>query len=302
MALIDNTVYTGKDAEGFYSKALLSGPSKSLLTLIPNVKSKIKLADFNLGNILQDADCTFSSDGEGVLEQKSFEVCPIKINLEYCQRTFETNYLSEQLRAGSNGAEVISQSMSDYLLDITARKTSADLEKIVWQGNTGTGSTYPLNVCDGLLKKMDDANDVIEVTGSTISPSTVIAALTAVYNAIPNEVFTSKDDVKIFAPIQVTKAYKAAVATQSNEVYFVGDKTLNFLGIEIVEAPGMPNNNIVAGSLSNMFLFTDLESDFEDIQILNMKTTLGQPTVRLVGEFKFGVDFYYGSEIVRFKA
>jgi hypothetical protein len=301
MALIDNTTYTGKDAEGFYSQALLSGPSKSLLTLIPNVKSKIKLADFNLGNILQDADCTFSSEGEGTLDQKSFEVCPIKINLEYCQRTFEANYLSEQLRAGSNNDEVMPQSMTDYLLDLTARKVSADLEKVVWQGSTATGSTYPLSVCDGLLTKMEADDNVIVVTGATITPANVIAALTSVYNAIPNEVFVSKDDVKIFAPIQVTKAYRAAVANQSNEVYFVGDKTLNFLGIEIIEAPGMPTDSIVAGSLSNMFLFTDLLSDFEDVQILNMKSTLGQPTVRLVGEFKFGVDYYYGSEIVRFE-
>ena len=107
MALVDNTVFTGRDAEGFYSAALLSGPSKSVLTLIPNVKSKIKLASFDLGNILQDADCTFTSSGEGTLAQKSFEVCAIKINLEYCKRTFETNYLSEQLRAGSNNPEVM---------------------------------------------------------------------------------------------------------------------------------------------------------------------------------------------------
>jgi len=84
LSFTDNTVFYGKDAEGFYAKALLTGKSKEEFKLIPNVKSKIKLGQLNIGNILQDADCSFSSTGEGTLDQKSFEVCPIKINLEYC--------------------------------------------------------------------------------------------------------------------------------------------------------------------------------------------------------------------------
>jgi hypothetical protein len=299
MALVDNTTFTGRDAEGFYSAALLSGPSKGLLTLIPNVKSKIKLAGFDLGNILQDADCSFSSSGEGTLEQKSFEVCPIKINLEYCARTFETNYLSQQLRAGSMNGEVVPQSMEQYLLELTARKVSADLETIVWQGNT-TGATYPINVCNGLLFKFSGDTDVVKPTGFALTLANIISATTVVYNAIPTVVFP-KEDLKIFMGVAAAKLYRQAIAAASSEAYYVGAKTLDFLGIEIVEAPGMPANVIVAGALSNMFLLTDLESDFSDVMVLSMMGTLGQPTLRLVGDFKFGVDYFYGDEIVYFR-
>lgn len=299
MALVDNTVFTGRDAEGFYSAALLSGPSKSLLTLIPNVKSKIKLASFDLGNILQDADCTFNATGEGTLAQKSFEVCAIKINLEYCKRTFETNYLSEQLRAGSNNPEVMPISMEQYLLDLTARKVSADLETIVWQGNT-TGATYPINVCDGLIFKFSADTNVIKPSGFTLTLTNIISATTLVYNAIPTTVFT-KPDLKIFMGVAAAKLYRQAIAAASSEAYYVGAKTLDFLGIEIIEAPGMPANTIVAGALSNMFLLTDLESDFEDVRIIPMLDVIGQPTVRLIASFKFGVDYYFGAEIVYFR-
>lgn len=299
MAFVDNTTFTGRDAEGFYSAALLSGPSKGLLTLIPNVKSKIKLAGFDLGNILQDADCSFSSTGEGTLEQKSFEVCPIKINLEYCARTFETNYLSQQLRAGSMNGEVMPQSMEQYLLELTANKVSSDLETIVWQGNT-TGATYPINVCDGLLYKFSGDSDVVKPTGFALTLANIISGVTTVYNAIPTTVFP-KEDLKIFMGVAAAKLYRQAIAAASNEAYYVGAKTLDFLGIEIVEAPGMPANVIVAGALSNMFLLTDLESDFSDVMVLSMMSTLGQPTLRLVGDFKFGVDYFYGEEIVYFR-
>jgi hypothetical protein len=91
LAFTDNTTFYGKDLEGFYANALLTGNSKSEFKLIPNVKSKVKIGQLNLGNILQDADCSFSSTGEGTLAQKTLEVCPVKINLEYCQRTFEAS-------------------------------------------------------------------------------------------------------------------------------------------------------------------------------------------------------------------
>ena len=299
MPIVDNTVFTGRDAEGFYSAALLSGPSKSVLTLIPNVKSKIKLASFDLGNILQDADCSFNASGEGTLGQKSFEVCPIKINLEYCKRTFETNYLSQQLRAGSNNSEVVPPSMEEYLLDLVSRKVSADLETIVWQGNT-TGATYPINVCDGLIFKFSADTNVIKPAGFALTLSNIISATTVVYNAIPNTLAT-KDDVKIFMGVAAAKLYKQAIAAASSEAYYVGNKQLDYLGVEIIEAPGMPANTIVAGSLSNMFLLTDLESDFEDVRVISMVETTGAPTIRLVGEFKFGVDYYYSNEIVYFR-
>lgn len=299
MPIVDNTVFTGRDAEGFYSSALLSGPSKSLLTLIPNVKSKIKLASFDLGNILQDADCSFSSSGEGTLDQKSFEVCPIKINLEYCKRTFETNYLSQQLRAGSNNSEVVPPSMEEYLLDLVSRKVSADLETVVWQGNT-TGATYPINVCDGLIYKFSGDSNVIKPSGFSLTVSNIISAVTTVYNAIPAEVST-KEDLKIFMGVAAAKLYKQAIAAASSEAYYVGNKQLDYLGVEIIEAPGMPANTIVAGALSNMFLLTDLESDFEDVRVISMVETTGAPTIRLVGEFKFGVDYYFSDEIVYFR-
>ena len=173
------------------------------------------------------------------------------------------------------------------------------METIVWQGNT-TGATYPINVCDGLIFKFSADTEVIKPTGFALTLANIISATTAVYNAIPATVFT-KEDLRIFMGVAAAKLYRQAIAAASSEAYYVGAKTLDFLGIEIVEAPGMPANTIVAGALSNMFLLTDLESDFEDVMVLSMMGTLGQPTLRLVGAFKFGVDYFYGDEIVYFR-
>lgn len=298
LSFTDNTVFYGKDAEGFYAKALLTGKSKEEFKLIPNVKSKIKLGQLNIGNILQDADCSFSSTGEGTLDQKSFEVCPIKINLEYCQRTFEVDYLSTLLRPGSNNAEIMPASVESFLLDQAALKVSADTEQLVWKGDSATAS-YPLSLCDGLQKQFKADANVIDVTGTaSLTTSNIIAELTKVYNAIPQQLI-GEDDMRIFLSPSALRAYRQALAAASSEAYYMQNYSeLHFLDVKLAEAPGIQANYMVAARKSNLLLLTDLMSDFEEIQVLPQKNVTGVPVVRMIGEFKFGVGYIYGSEVV----
>lgn len=297
LSFTDNTVFYGKDAEGFYAKALLTGKSKEEFKLIPNVKSKIKLGQLNIGNILQDADCSFSSTGEGVLDQKAFEVCPVKINLEYCQRTFEVDYLSQLLRPGSNNDEIMPASVESFLLDQVALKVSADTEQLVWKGDTATAS-YPLSICDGLEKQLLADAAVIDVAAGTLSASNIIAELGKVYDKIPQAII-NEDDLRIFLSPAALRFYRQALAAASNEAYYMqAYSELHFLNVKLAEAPGISTNKMVAARKSNLLLLTDLMSDFEEVQILPQKSVTGVPVVRMTGEFKFGVGYIYGSEIV----
>jgi len=301
LAFTDNTTFYGIDAEGFYSAALLTGKSSSTFKLVPNVKSKIKLAKLDLGNILQDADCTFSATGEGALAQKSFEVEPIKINLSYCKRTFETDYLSQLMRPGSNNAEVMPATVEAYLLAQVAKQTSNDLEKIVWEGDTAS-ATYPLMRADGLTKKLLADAAVIDIaTPAALTVGNIVAKLGLVYDAIPAQLI-NKEDLAIFVGSAAWKLYKQALATASAETNFMQNyNELFYLGVPVLEAPGMAANQIVAAQRSNLVFLTDLVSDFEEVQVLPQGNVTGEPTVRMVGEFKFGVDYIYGSEIVLYK-
>lgn len=298
LAFTDNTTFYGIDAEGFYSAALLTGKSSSTFKLVPNVKSKIKLAKLDLGNILQDADCTFSATGEGTLSQKSFEVEPIKINLSYCKRTFETDYLSQLMRPGSNNNEVMPATIENYLLAQVAKQTSNDLEKITWSGDTAS-ATYPLMRADGLVKKFLADATVIDVpTPVALTVGNIVAEIGRVYNLIPATII-NKEDLVIYVSSAAWKLYKQALATASAETNFMQNyNELFYLGVPVLEAPGLAAARMVAAQKSNLVLLTDLVSDFEEVQVLPQGNVTGEPTVRMVGEFKFGVDYIYGSEIV----
>lgn len=297
MAFVDNTTYTGKDAAGFYAKALLTGNTKSMIKQYANVKNMIKIARYDESGILQEADCTFTDGGTGTLSQKTLTVCPIKVNREFCKTTFEANYLSEQLRAGANGEEVMPMSFEEFFLEQVAKNISADLENVIWQGDVD-GSPTP-SVCDGFLKKFDADVNVLTVSGTTLNATTIIAELTKVYDKIPSTIFDSQELV-IFVNHKAAKAYMQAQATvaTANGSYFVGKKELDFLGIPVVIAPGLPDNVMVAAEKTNLWFGTDLASDFDDVKIIPQANITGAPTVRFVARFQFGVQYGVSEEIV----
>lgn len=298
MALTDNTTFYGKDAEGFFKKVLTTGVAKNELSLIPNVKSKIKLAYSDLGDILQADDCSFSATGEGTLNQKTMEVCDLKVNLEYCATTFEANYLSMQLRAGSNNEEVLPSSYAEFVVDYVAEKVASDLEITMFKGDTGT-SSYPLSLCDGLVKLLTADSDVIDVsaTASSMSSTIVIGELNRVLEAVPAEV-RQQPNFKIFVSQEIAFAYKQAQAATTGGLFMVGDKELNYLGFRLIPTSGLDANQMIAFNSDKVFFLTDLTSDWDEIIIIPQRNISGARTERFATSLKFGVNYLYGAEIV----
>lgn len=295
-ALVDNTTYTGKDTLGFYSKALLEGDFLSMIKLVPDVKSKVKMSRLDLAGILQESDCSFTDAGTSTLSQKTLEVCPLKVNLEFCTRDFEVNYLSEQLRPGSLESQ-LPASFQEYILEQIALNIKNDLDNLALNGDP---SASPAGLCLGLLAQWTADADVIDVTGTTLSASNIIAEIGKVYSAIPNTI-ANKGNVKIFLSPAGIKFYKQALAALNNALigsYNNGDFTLMYIDIPVVEAKHLPTNQMFAAEPENLWYGTDLVGDQEDVLVLPMRDKIGTPTVRIVAEFKFGVSYAIGTEIV----
>lgn len=302
MALTDSTTFYGTDAEGFYRTALTTGLVKNELSLLPGVKSKIKMASNILGNILAADDCSFSATGEGTLAQKTFEVCDLKINLSYCVTTFEQNYLSSQLRAGSNSDQVMPDSYASFVMASVAEKTASDIEKIILQGDTAT-SSYPYSLCDGLNKKLLADSDVVDVTAtaSTITAANVLTELDRVLEAVPAEV-RSKEDFKLLVSQEIAFAYKQKQAAQTGGLFMVGDKELNYLGFKLVPTSNLSSRQMIAFAQSNVFFITDLMSDFEAIRMIPQANITGARTELFAANLKVGINYMFGTEIVFYSA
>lgn len=300
MALIDNTTYTGEDTDGFFAQALISGKTRELFKLIPNVKSKVKMASLNLSSgLIQAADCDFTASGNATLAQKTLEVCDLKVNLELCTKDFEINYLSAKLKAGSNGNEIPAD-FNTFFLDQVAKNINKEITNTIWQGNPD-GSPV-VGVCQGLLELFLADGTVIDVANTTLSASNIMAEVGKVYAAIPDAVRQmGADKIKIFIPISAGVFYRQALAATHPALIATnsGDFKLMYIDVELIEDAGMPVDTMVAVVPSeNIWYGTDLMNDENEIQIIDMSKTTGAKTVRFITNFKFGLNYANGAEVV----
>lgn len=295
MGLIDNTTYTGKDTDGFFSVALLTGDTKSKVRLIPNAKSTVKMGSLNLGNILQADSCSLEGVGNYTLAQKSLDVCDIAIKVPICAKDYEANYLSESLRAGSNVDQNFPEGFVGYLLELVAQQISTQTEALFWQGDT-EGS--PVSLCDGLIKKFLADGTVIDVgAGTVLSASNIIAQIGIVYDAIPDTI-SDNGKVAIFISRKAAKFYRQALVAANPALiaYNNGDFTLRYIDVELIVSAGMPTNDMVAAEPMNLWYGTDLVSDEKEIEIVT--DPLNPKQSYIITSFKWGVNYGVGAEIV----
>lgn len=296
MALVDNTTYTGKDLAGFYSVALLTGNTKQLIRLVPNVKSKVKLGSLNLGNVLQEDSCDVPESGTYTLAQKTLEVCDLAVNIPLCAKDYETNYLSETLRAGSNVEANFPDGFMGYLMKLVAEKISAQTEALLWAGDT---TASPPALCDGFVKKFIADSDVLDCASpTTLSASNIVTELTKVYNKIPYTL--NKANIKCFISPSAATFYKQYLVTNfpSLMAWNSADQALKFIDLELVVSNGMPASTMVACDPNNLWFGTDLMNDENELIFIDDKKITGQKTARIMTSFKWGVQYGNGSEVV----
>ncbi len=303
MSLINSTTYTGKDVTDFYTSALLTGNSISYFRQILNAKYGDKIPSLNIGNILQaGSSCGSSASGSVTLAQKSITVCPVDINVAVCNGDWEGTFLSEYMKPGSKYAQT-PEGVQEYILDIMKARISQQVEYMVWAGDTA-GS--PSTICNGLIKKLLADNNVIDATtATTLSKSNIVAELEEVYGLIPDAVLAQRGSdgftkVKIFISPAAARFYMQALYSTfpalnaSNN----GEFKMYYLNTELVLAPGMPTNTMVAAIFDENIVFeTDLLDDMMSVEVL-VDPTPGSKSTHFVTSFKFAVDFLNGAEVV----
>tara|TARA_R110000787_G_scaffold165199_1_gene278281 strand:- start:47 stop:973 length:927 start_codon:yes stop_codon:yes gene_type:complete len=283
--------------DGVFSQAILAEGTMNHFSQILNAKDKVKLGIHQFGNVMQSDSCNLGDQGAGTLSEKEVSVNSLAVRFSVCQRTLEQSFLSGRMTPGSNQDNFLPSDFEAYLRTSLADKISEDLERIVFKGDT-TAGTYPESLCDGLEKLLGLDADVITVVGTTVDETNVIEELSKVYDAIPNRILNQKDLV-IFCSSAIIRGYRKALANAANEAFYNHkDLALNFLNVKLIEAYGMSDDRMIATSKSNLFMVTDVISDFDEIQLIPQFGITGQHQIILSGSFKFATDFAIGSDII----
>jgi hypothetical protein len=287
------TTYAGEFAGKYISAALLSGNTiaNGGITVKPNVKFKEVVKKVATSGLIGNASCDFTDAGSLTLTERILQPEEFQVNLELCKKDFRSDWEAVQMEYSAY--DNLPPKFADFLIGHVAAKVAEKTEQNIWQGTDATAGEF-----DGLSTLLAADSDVVDVTGTTVTSSNVIAEIQKVVDAIPNTVY-GKEDLRIYISTNIAKAYVSAQAALGyRDLYHVGKTEMNFQGIPLFIAQGLADNDMVAAETSNLYFGTGLLSDHNEVKVIDMADLDGSQNVRVIMRFTAGVQYGIGGDIV----
>ena len=288
------TTYAGDKASGFISAALLSAPTldKGGITVKPNVKFKSVMQKLAVGDIIANASCDFTATSTVTLTERYLQPEDFQVNLELCKKDFESDWLS--IEQGFSSFDELPSSFASYLIGHVAAKVAAKMEQNIWNGANGSAGEF-----DGLAILAAADADVIDVTetGAT-DASNIIARLGNVIDSVPATIY-GNEGLSIYISQADARSYvRAQAALGYKDLYHVGQTAMDFEGVKLFVANGLNSGQMIAAEKENLFFGTSLQSDMNEVKLIDLADVDGSQNVRVIMRFSAAVNYAIGSEIV----
>ena len=305
MATITNitTSYAGEFAGKYISAALLSASTieNGGIEVKPNVKFKEVIKKLDTDALLKDATCDFDPTSTVTLTERILQPEEFQVNLQLCKSDFESDW--EAVQMGYSSFDSLPPAFADFLLAHVAAKTAQKTEKNIWSGVNANAGEF-----DGLVTLATADAAVIDVVGTTVDASNVIAELGKIVDAIPSAVY-GKEDLSLYVSQNIARAYVRALGgfaaaglgangTNAMGTQWYNNGSLSFDGVKIFVANGLADNTAMAAEKSNLYIGTGLLSDHNEVKVIDMADIDGSKNVRVVMRFSAGVQYGIGSDIV----
>ena len=243
------TSYAGEFAGKYIAASLFSANTldEGAITILPNIKYKAAMKVGAFSNLVRSADCDFDATTSGMtLTEKVLTPTELQVNLQICKKELHQDWEAAQM--GFSSFDELPPLFSDFVIARVAAEVAQATESSIWGGAAAEGNF------DGLKTILAADATVVDVAGTSVDASNVIAELNKIITAIPSGVYGS-DDLVLYVSTPIAKAYiQAQAALGYRELYNVGQTEMNFQGIPMFVTSGLSTNSAVAARKSNLFL------------------------------------------------
>jgi len=300
------TTYNGEFAGKYVSAALLSGNtlSQNLITIKPNVKKAEVMKKVASTGIVKNAACDFSGQADALtLTERILTPEEFQVNLELCKKDYVADWEAVQM-----GYSYINQELppkfADWLIGHVAAKVASSIETSIWNGTDATDGQFA-----GFVTTLGADTDVNDVTATTSTAANAVEEIGKILDAVPTAVYGA-DDLTIYLAPNMYRNYIRALGgfgsaglgangtdNKGTQWYNMG-AGLQFDGVQVVMAQGLPSDTAVAAEKSNLFFGTGLLSDHNEVRVLDMADLDGSQNVRIVMRFTAGIQHAIGGDIV----
>lgn len=272
-AELGNINYCGKEAQEIFVKDLYESDLKGYgIRYMSGVKGKTQLMSGEVGDLFQAYSCPFTPSGEVRMSEQFIEPVAIKVNLEECYDAFWNTFLVEQTEISLNGG--IPSTFYDWFFNnVLAKKLRKEYEEIFFNGQKGRGDY--LGLTDGIVKKVNDAENSVKIAGATLTTANILGKIGEVAEAISN-LDAEVEGYKIFINYMDYRKLITALGNESPLTTAIwsnfskeGNKVYAY-GYEVVPCR-IEKNVILASHPMNLILGYDVENGDIQYKIVDMR-------------------------------
>lgn len=285
------TTYAGKYAGEVLLPAFLSNESMQHVTFKQNIDYKQVVKRLVDDISFAAATCDFTPTGTVTITERILTLEKFQVQRELCKKDFLTDWVAKDAQNGTLAPEY-TQAMIDSMLGGIAQKN----ETVMWQGVNATAGEY-----DGFITlALADATVIDVASPVAITTANVFSKLQELVDAAPDRVKRATEKPLIYMGQDVWEKFVFANASAGNGwyTYAGGAVPATFMGLyNIAVCPGMPANTMMLAQKSNLWFGTNLESDWNEIAVLDMKDRDLSDNVRFSAKFFAAVQYGFGNEI-----
>ena len=290
MSTITNvtSAYTGEAAGKIFGQVFLKANSleKGAVTVIPNVVGTTAyLRKTYLSDAIVDYSCSFESAGTLDLNEKEVKLKKLQLPLEICKEEFRKRWSAHQMGFSAWNDEIPADEKEAIILEATNFILSA-IEKDMWSG-VGTANGHFQGIMTELLADAESN----KVNGAIVDVTNVIDAIGKVIDATPMDVL-SHGDFKLVMDIKTHNLYRRALGNSA----FAQDP-FYFEGYEITVLNGLPAGSILTYVKDQVVFLTGLESDFNELRVLDMTDHDLSDNIRIKAQYIVGASYVDGANI-----
>ena len=273
------------------TKALFNSESAKYFQIQTGVTAETPIIRLDSSITLADAStCGFEATGSDTFSNRLLSPKFLKVNKEFCPKTLLKTWSHSDVRMNALGQEM---PFEELLINNNINELAKVNERLIWEGDTTSGTGNML-LMDGILTiAKKDENTVKQVKGS----DTIWQRVQKIWLALPVEI---ADKATIFMSIANYKALIVELMNTNNfhvfeEYQGTYEMTLPGANVKIKGVSGITSDVILATPEDNLYLGVDGESDDEVVDLYFDKSSR---TFKFVVEYAYCVNYCFSEFVI----
>lgn len=289
--------YVDQERLPLIRKAVVGNRSAQEFYLMTGVKGSTALNLLDTEVVFGDGSaCGWNEAGTSKLSQRTLVPGAVKVNMSFCEKSLLKYWMNYDVRVAAGQKNLpFEEDFVNGVID----GVKAQLEKLMWQGNTTSGDAF-----DGLVKIAEAAT--LAATVQYAAGATVSSIVKGVYDKIPSAAF-SKGEVVLYMGSDMYRTYiqeliangNLVITNAMNDVAMPDTILIPGTNVRVIGVAGLDNVGKVFASYKDNFVFgTDMAGDDEKFELWYSQDNR---EFRLAIEFVAGVQIAYPDMLVEAK-